>query len=127
MSDKIKDTITTAVNIASPVTKLIPNKKTIRKVKKGLRKFDNFMQEKFPNATKKLVKFNDKMEAKSDKFNEKADVYMEENFPKIKKFVEGVDKKIKRTFNSKGGRAGLKGGGMSTRGLGRAFKKGGKV
>ena len=38
----------------------------------------------------------------------------------------------KDTFDSpiklaKGGRAGLKGGGMSTRGLGRAFKKGGKV
>ena len=127
MADGIKDTITKAVNIASPVTKLIPSKKNIRKVKKGLRKFDNYMSEKFPNATKKLVKFDDKMKVKSDKFNEKADVYMEENFPKIKKFVEGVDKKIKRTFNSTGGRAGYKGGGMSQRGLGRAFMKGGKV
>ena len=127
MSDKIKDTITKAVNIASPVTNLIPSKKNIKKVKKGLRKFDNFMSEKFPNATKKLIKFDDKMKVKSDKFNEKADVYMEENFPKTKKFVEGVHKKIKRTFNSTGGRTGLRGGGMSTRGLGRAFKKGGKV
>jgi replicative DNA helicase len=92
----LKDTIKKATNIASPVTNLIPDKDTKRKLKKIGRKFDNYMSEKFPNATKKLQNFDDKIKAKSDKFNEKADVYMEEKFPKIKKFVE-------RTFNSKGG------------------------
>ena len=92
----LKDTIKKATNIASPITNLIPDKDTKRKLKKIGRKFDNYMSEKFPNATKKLQNFDDKIKAKSDKFNEKADVYMEEKFPKIKKFVE-------RTFNSKGG------------------------
>ena len=99
----LKDTIKKVTGIASPITNLIPNKKTIKKAKKGMRKFDNFMTEKFPEASEKLKEFDDKMKTKSDKFNEKANVYMEENFPKTKKFADKVHKKIKRTFNSKGG------------------------
>ena len=45
----------------------------------------------------------------------------------INRFRE-MDDNIKRVQNlSKGGRTKLKGGGMSQRGLGRAFMKGGKV
>ena len=114
----LKDTVKKATNIASPITNLIPDKDTKRKLKKIGRKFDNYMSEKFPNATKKLQNFDDKIKAKGDAFNEKAEVYMEKNFPKAKKFIEKVDKKIKRTFNSKGGRVNFsKGGGCALRGL----------
>ena len=44
----------------------------------------------------------------------------------VNKFRD-MDTKIKVITMSKGGRAGYKGGGMSQRGLGRAFMKGGKV
>ena len=124
-----KDTITKAATKAADIVTPIPlpTKENRRKVKKGLRKFDNFMQEKFPNATKKLVEFDDKMKAKSDKFNEKADVYMEKNFPKAKKFIEKVHKNVERTFNSTGGRIGLKDGskgcGKAKAGKGRAYGK----
>ena len=44
----------------------------------------------------------------------------------VNKFRD-MDTKIKVITMAKGGRAGYKGGGMSQRGLGRAFMKGGKV
>ena len=115
----LKDTVKKAVNIASPITNLIPDKDTKRKLKKIGRKFDNYMSEKFPNATKKLQNFDDKIKAKGDAFNEKAEVYMEKNFPKAKKFIE----------KAKGGRVEYKHGGgvgCAKRGFGKALKKGKK-
>ena len=97
----LKDTIIKAADIVTPIP--LPTKENRRKVKKGIRKVDKFLQDKFPEATKKLVEFDKNVKEKSDKFNEKADVYMEENFPKTKKFVEKGVRNIKRTFNSKGG------------------------
>ena len=46
---------------------------------------------------------------------------------KFKKPVDRSQDSMARHSAKIGGRAGLKGGGMSTRGLGRAFMKGGKV
>ena len=52
---------------------------------------------------------------------------MEENFPKTKKFIEKGIKNIKRTFNSTGGRIGLKDGskgcGKAKAGKGKAYGK----
>ena len=97
----LKDTIIKAADIVTPIP--LPTKENRRKVKKGIRKVDKFLQDEFPEATKKLVEFDKNVKEKSDKFNEKADVYMEENFPKTKKFVEKGVRNIKRTFNSTGG------------------------
>ena len=41
--------------------------------------------------------------------------------------ISSANRETGRTEKAKGGRAGYKGGGMSQRGLGRAFMKGGKV
>ena len=110
-----KDKIIKAADIVTPIP--LPTKENRRKVKKGIRKVDKFLQDTFPEATKKLVEFEKKRKEKSDKFDEKADVYMEENFPKTKKFIEKGIKNLKRTFNSTGGRIGLKDG---SKGCGKA-------
>ena len=121
----LKDTIIKAADIVTPIP--LPTKENRRKVKKGIRKVDRFLQDTFPEATKKVVEFEKKRKEKSDKFNEKADVYLEENFPKTKKFIEKGIKNIKRTFNSTGGRIGLKDGskgcGKAKAGKGKAYGK----
>ena len=130
MVDKVKDIITKGAEIASPIP--LPTKENKKKVKKIIRKTDKFLQDKFPEATKKLIEFDKKLKEESDKFNEKADVYMEKNFPKTKKFIEKGIKKIKpsllqRTSNSTGGRIGYKSGmgvcKLAKRGKGRAYGK----
>ena len=125
MVDKVKDIVTKGAEIASPIP--LPTKENRRKVKKIIRKTDKFLQDTFPEATKKLIEFDKKVKEKSDKFNEKADVYMEKNFPKTKKFIEKGIKNIKRTLNSSGGRvaykSGTRGCKLAKRGKGRAYGK----
>ena len=119
MADKIKDIVIKGAQSLSP----IPSKDDVRKVKKILRKTDKFLQDKFPNATKKLIAFDDKVQEKLNKFDEKADAFMEKNFPKTKKFIEKNTPKSfkvpKRTSNSTGGRAMLRGGGICKKGMNR--------
>jgi len=117
MTKKVSETMIKAANLASPIP--LPTKKNRRRFKKAIRKTDRFLSKTFPEATKKLIKFNEDQRKKTDEFNEKADIYMEKNFPKITKI-------IKRTLKSNGGRIGLKMGSkckLATKGKGRAYGK----
>ena len=102
-----KEILKKGADVADKITPLpLPTEKNKNKIKTGLRKFNNYMSEKFPDATEKLKTFDKKM----DDFNENVDDYMKENFPKTRKVVSKV-------FKSKGGRVNLRGGGCAKRGI----------
>ena len=89
---------------------------------------------------KEFENYKTALDTKYDKMSRIQKIY-EGTSPKIKadlknKFkdsfkpgetINAVRRETKRTESAKGGRMGYKGGGMSQRGLGRAFMKGGKV
>jgi hypothetical protein len=96
--------------VADKITPIpLPTRKNRNIVKKGLRKFDNYMYEKFPNAKV----FNVSVDKKMNDINKNIDDYMKENFPKTREVVG----KLEKVFKSKGGRVNLRGGGMCKKGM----------
>ena len=103
-------------------------KKEKKKKTLGEKQYDTYVSELDSNFDK-MGRVNKMYKGASPKI--KAD--LKNKFKKLSdsfgssEMISSANRETGRTEKAKGGRAGYKGGGMSQRGLGRAFMKGGKV
>ena len=90
---------------------------------------DRVKSRKVMDKITSLIPFKSKKLKKAIKENKDKPLKKENTKALEDMYINLKSKKMTKSEGSfaKGGRAGLKGGGMSTRGLGKAFMKGGKV